>query len=334
LRALLGVAVVGVMAAGIGGVWLARQIDPSGPPGKEISVVVPPGASTRAIGAILDEKGVVTSATVFRWYVRIKGEGPFHAGQYTFRVRDDMGSVVGTLKDGPEIELIRFTVPEGLRLTEIAERVGQLPGRSAQRFLEVAGRGTVRSRYQPAGSTNLEGLVLPETYFIDADATEEEILRRLVTEFDETAGALGYDEAQAKVGLSPYQALVVASLVEEESKVDEDRPLVARVIYNRIAEGMKLEIDATVQYALGRHKERLTRSDLEVDSPYNTRRYPGIPPTPIAAIGRASLAATLAPAAGDYLFYVLTDPSGRHSFTADYQEFLRFKAEADRKGLL
>lgn len=334
LRILLALAGVVLVVGVVVGVWVSRQLNPPGAPGPEISLTVAPGSSTRHIAELLEEKDVITNARLFRYYVRLKGEGPFQAGQYTFRVRDSMSSVVSLLDDGPEIELIRFTVPEGLWLEQIAERVGRLPGRSAERFLEVANSGVVRSKYQPAGSNNLEGLLLPETYFLDAKADEEAILRRMVDAFDQTATELGYDDAPAKVGLSPYQAIVVASLVEEEAKVDVDRPLVARVIYNRIAKRMKLEIDATVQYALGRHKERLTRSDLEVDSPYNTRRFPGIPPTPIAASGRASLRATLAPADNDYLFYVLTDANGRHSFTADYNEFLRFKAEAERKGLL
>jgi UPF0755 protein len=126
----------------------------------------------------------------------------------------------------------------------------------------------------------------------------------------------------------------VASLVEEEAKTDGDRPKIARVIYNRVAEDMKLEIDATVPYALGMHKTELTQSDLEVDSPYNTRRYKGLPPTPIAAPGRASLEAALNPEEGPWIFYVLADAEGNHFFTDDYDEFLQKKEEGQEAGLL
>jgi UPF0755 protein len=132
--------------------------------------------------------------------------------------------------------------------------------------------------------------------------------------------------------VTPYEVVIIASLIEEEARIPEDRPKVAAVIYNRLAREMNLQIDATVLYALPRHKERLTYEDLETPSPYNTYLHPGLPPTPIASPGLASLEAALQPADADYLYYVVIDDSGRHAFTASYEEFLRFKEQAQQGG--
>jgi UPF0755 protein len=139
--------------------------------------------------------------------------------------------------------------------------------------------------------------------------------------------------AAAPTGLGPYQLIVAASLVESEAKVKEDRPLIASVISNRLQKGMKLEIDATVLYAIG-HKDKVLYSDLEVDSPYNTYKIDGLPPTPISAAGKASLEAMLHPTATTYLYYVLSDKNGKHAFATTPAEFEALKAEARRKGLI
>ena len=147
------------------------------------------------------------------------------------------------------------------------------------------------------------------------------------------ATEVGYTQAEALTGLTPYEAIIVASLIEEEAKVPEDRAKISRVIHNRIEQGMKLEIDASVIYALGRHTTELTFADLNFDSPYNTRLNPGLPPTPIAAPGRAALEAAINPAEGDWLFYVLADEDGSHFFTDDFDEFQQQVAKSRAEGL-
>ena len=131
--------------------------------------------------------------------------------------------------------------------------------------------------------------------------------------------------------MTPYQVVVIASLIEKEAKVSEDRPLIASVIYNRLKRNMKLGIDATVQYALGHWKPVLTNKDLEVDSPYNTYKIAGLPPAPICSPGFESIRAALYPASTDYIYYILTGADGKHSFTADYQEFKLWKEERDKR---
>jgi UPF0755 protein len=245
-----------------------------------------------------------------------------------------MGAVVHALKAGPKIRFDKLTVPEGLTLADIADRVGNIPGRDRTKFLDAARSGAVRSRFQPSGVKTMEGLLFPDTYLVTEKEDEAAILGRLRDRFDQVASDLHLGDRPLPAGMTPYQMIVAASLVEAEAKVPEDRPLIAAVIANRLRLGMKLQIDATVLYALGEHKTRVLYSDLEVNSPYNTYKVDGLPPTPIAAPGKASLQAVLEPAKEDYLYYVLFDKNGKHAFASTAAEFERLKAEAQRKGVL
>ena len=209
----------------------------------------------------------------------------------------------------------------------------QLEGRSSERFLELATSGAVRSKYQPEAVTTLEGLLFPDTYLVAEDEDEERILRRMVALFEQVADGAGIADGARALGLTPYELVVVASLVEEETKIADERALVSAVIRNRLERGMLLQIDATVLYALGEHKNRVLFRDLEVDSPYNTYRYAGLPPTPIAAPGAESLAAAAAPADSPFLFYVKIDADGRHKFAETAAEHGRNVAEARAKGV-
>lgn len=315
--ALVAVVVLGLVGGGIALIYVKSQVDPSGPAGRHVTVEIPQGSSTARIASILDAEGVVTNARNFRLYVRVKGEGPFQAGSYTLRQRSSFGDVVKVLEKGPKLTFQRLTVPEGLTVKQVAERVGRMPGRSAEKFLAVVTSGQVRSKYQPAGSTNLEGLLFPDTYNFEPKDDEKAIVERMVRSFEEAAAAAGIDQVAEGGLVDPYQAIIVASLVEREARVAEERGKVARVIYNRLAKNMLLQVDATVIYALGKSADRNVRvlfKDLEVDSPYNTYKVKGLPPTPIAAPGEASLQAALNPEPGPFLFYVVTEKDGRHSF--------------------
>ena len=320
---LLALALTFLILAGSGVLWVQRQINPAGASGPEVQVTVEQGMSNADVGSLLEREGVITSASIFKYYARLTGLGSIEAGNYVFEKNSDFSDVTKVLEGGAaKAEEERFTVPEGLTLPEVAKVIGQLPGRSADKFMEVARSGTVRSQYQPAGNNSLEGLILPETYFIAKGADEAAILRKMVDAFDQLSTQINLPGAAAKFGISPYQAVVVASLVEREARVDEDRGKVARVIYNRLAEPMPLQIDATVLYALGLPpQESVSFKDREINHPYNTYKIPGLPPGPIASPGRKSLQATANPPAGNWLYYVLTDPSGKHTFTNDYREF-------------
>lgn len=325
--------VVGLLGAGLTYVRYQRQVDPPGPPGAELKVTIPMGSSTQRIGRLLAAEGVITSAKVFRYYIRINGGGPFQAGEYTLNRNMSMGEAIAKLEDGPDLKFERLTVREGLVLSQIAASVADLEGRSAEKFMAAVDSGTVRSKFQPPEVSKLEGLLLPETYSVEPKDDEAAILKRMVESFDAVAERAGVADAQSKVGVSPYQAIIVASLVERETRFDDERAKVAQVIYNRLKKGMPLQVDATVIYALGKSADsdvRVLFKDLEIDSPYNTYKVKGLPPTPIAAPGEASLEAALNPDAGDFLFYVVTETSGRHSFArtgAEHAANIR-KAEA------
>jgi UPF0755 protein len=332
---LLALAITLLVLAGSGVMWVQRQVNPSGASGPAVQITVEQGMSTADVGQLLEREGVITNASIFRYYARLTGLGSIEAGKYTFDKNSAFGDVAKVLEGGAaKAEEERFTVPEGLTLGEVAKIIGAMPGRSAEKFLEVAKSGTIRSQYQPAGNNNLEGLILPETYFIEKGADEAAILRKMVDSFDQLSTQINLPGAAAKLGLTPYQAVIVASLVEREARVDEDRGKVARVIYNRLAAPMPLQIDATVLYALGLPaQESVSFKDREVNSPYNTYKIAGLPPGPIASPGRKSLEATANPTAGNWLYYVLADPTGRHLFTNDYKEFTNAVNQCIAKGL-
>lgn len=332
LAVLPAVAIVALLLIGGCTVWVFRQIDPPGAPGAEVKVTIPSGVSASDVAELLEDAGVVRSATAFRLYVRVKGAGAFQSGEYLLPRDIAFDDLVPILESGPKVGYTRLVIPEGFTLEEIAARVDALTGFEGSVFLDLARTGAVRSRFQPADVQTLEGLVFPDTYHVSTEEDERQLLERMVQRFEQVADEVGID-ADDKGGRSPYEVVVIASMVETEAKVAEERPLVAAVITNRLRINMRLQIDATVLYALGRHKTGITNKDLEVDSPFNTYRVSGLPPTPIASPGKAALRAALNPENVDYLYYVLVDPSGRHGFTASAAEFERLKADAKRRGV-
>ncbi|HZQ27304.1 MAG TPA: endolytic transglycosylase MltG [Acidimicrobiales bacterium] len=331
-RVLLGVAVVGLLVIVVGGLWLRGQIDP-GAGGNAVQVSIPKGATTSQIADLLDDHGVIKNAGLFRFWVKFKSAGPFQAGDYQLRVHQRYDDVIAVLQKGAKAEVLRLTIPEGFTLAQIAERVGKLPGRSAQRFLDLAASGQFRSQYLPAGNNNLEGMLFPETYDLRPQDDEAAILRRLVSGFDQLAAESGIEQSQTKLGLTPYEVVIVASMIEREARVPDDRAMIARVIYNRIQRKMPLGIDATIRYALNKPSGPLRQSELAADNPYNTRKRSGLPPTPIASPGRAALEAALNPAPGGWLYYVLADQDGRHVFATTDAEFQKAVANCKAKGL-
>ena len=181
--------------------------------------------------------------------------------------------------------------------------------------------------------TRWEGLLAPDTYEFRQDAGAVEILSRLadtlVSRLDAQDWTL-FEEAE----LTPYQGLIVASLIEREAKLDEDRPLIASVIMNRLDAGIGLQIDATVIYALGENRSQVLLEDLEVDSPYNTYKWAGLPPTPISGVRLASLEAAAEPTETDFYYYVLIDAEGKHGFSETLEEHNRKKQEARDAGII
>lgn len=305
--------------------------------GQPVEYVVAPGASARSIGRGLAERGVIASSLEFELAVRTSGVADqLQAGRYDLHTGMDVDTVLEVLLSGPDVETFWITVVEGLRIEEVLDSIAGQSDYSVEELTETLLEGRVESALLPEPADELrdwEGLLFPDTYEFVADASPEGILARMASTLEERVESIEESRLE-ELGLTRYQAMVVASLVEAEAKVDEDRGPVASVIYNRLELGMALEIDATVLYALGQRGGALTFADLEVESPYNTYRSPGLPPTPIGAPGLESLRAALDPPETDYLYYVLTDPSGTHSFTDSYDEFLRLKEQAKEDGVI
>jgi UPF0755 protein len=313
----------GYIAIGEGRGWFDRQLDPVGEPGEAISVVVPRGATTSDIGVQLATNGVIPNSTFFRYYVEWKNEGNFQAGEYTFYVNSSAEEAIAVLNDGPKPpDVDQFIILEGLWTTEILDRIAdQLPGITVEQLNAALDGGTIEPRYRPPGETSWEGLLFPDTYEVNKGATATEVLKKLSDEFARVTGGVGYGAAETKLGYSAYEVLIVASLIEAETRVDEERSMVASVIYNRLREQWILGIDATCIYGAGDRDVELTRSVLDQETPYGCRNVRGLPPTPINSPGRASLEAALNPSDSDFFYYVLTDPAGRHTFVETQEEF-------------
>jgi peptidoglycan lytic transglycosylase G len=330
----LGIVLLPIILVLVVGAWFLYQLNPLGGPGKRVSVDIPRRTGNAAIGDLLENKSVIGSSQAFQIYVGVTRAGPFVPGHYTMRENLGVRDAVGILKSGPaKGPQFRLVVPPGLTLAAVADRVGMLQGHNRDTFLQVAQSGGVRSKYQPPEVTSLEGLLYPDTYFISKDETDQQILTRLVSAFDQKADTIGLSGANA-AGMTPYQTVVAASLIEREAKLDEDRPLIAAVIHNRLAAGRPLQIDATVCFAKGGCNASPTAADLALDSPYNTYKVAGLPPTPISSVTVKSLQAAQNPAPVPYLYYVLSDKNGKHKFATTQEEHNRNVEEARQKGLL
>jgi UPF0755 protein len=351
----------GILVSTIGMLWFGvdqlsylRKVNPAGDPLAADVFRVVENSDVSSLARDLEAAGFIVDSGVFERYVSEKGGLEVVPGYYTMRPRDHIGNLLRVLRTPPNETYFKVTFPEGFTVEQIAQRVAdELGSIVAATFVADAGldatSSVVRSRYQPDSVSSLEGLLFPDTYLIAGDSTTAQILRDMVTLTERVGRQEGLDAAVSLVGRSPYEVLIIASMIEREAKLDEDRDKIARVIYNRLELGMPLEIDATLYY---RQDPERPFSELKaLDSPYNTYLYTGLPPTPIANPGRESIAAALDPApnpsAGDpicsqftdpgqcrYLYYVLADEDGRHTFAATLEQHLANVQKSIEAGVL
>jgi uncharacterized YceG family protein len=290
--------------------------DPHGP---MIQVSVPRGASAEAIGRLLQRRGVVADGGRFARYVEAQNEqAGLKPGLYRFRAGTGYGALIDVLSEGPAVQERKLVIPEGFRITQIEQllpRVGISPAAYAR---------AVREAVPPPGfghHLNMEGFLFPATYAIHPRETAEQLVSQQIAAFAENVGPVDLSYARAH-HLSPYDVLIVASMIEREAQVPGDRAKVSAVIYNRLARGMPLGIDATILYHLGSWTAPITASDLTDPEPYNTRVHTGLPPTPICNPGLAAFQAAARPDHVDYLYYVARPSGGAMYFTKSYQAFL------------
>ena len=336
--------VVLAAAAVFAAVLLWRQYGPQPPPADypgpgtgQAIVVVAEGDTVSDIGDTLAEEDVVASAEAFVQAT----EGDDRAttitpGTYKLRQGMPAADAFEALLDPANRYDNTITLPEGLRIDQTVDRTAAATGLSQQALWDVLRSPTALELPQWAkgtGELRAEGFLFPATYDFDKGTKARSILQTYVDRFDQTAADVGITDAPDKVGVSPYEALIVASLVQAEGR-EEDFAKVARVIYNRLDPKTwggtfgYLQLDATLNYAEQEARISLSDEQLQEDGPYNTYTRPGLPPTPINSPGRAALKAALNPAEGDWLYYVTTNPdTGETKFTSSYEEFLTYKAE-------
>jgi peptidoglycan lytic transglycosylase G len=294
-------------------------------------VTVVKGDTLSSVSQKLEEAGVIGSSTLFEVEARIGGHSTeLKPGEYTFRRGEDSDAILAKLTAGEAVPTYAVTIPEGLTLHETAEVVGEQNGVPAAKFEEAAKRTDYGYAFleDPAIRTT-EGFLFPKRYDFEEGTTAPQMVDRLLEQYLLETQDLDFEAAKQRLNLTEYEIVTVASLIERESANSEERPIIASVIYNRIQRGMPLQIDATIQYALGEPKEELSLADLKVRSPYNTYENEGLPPGPICSPSRESLQAAIEPAQTDYLYYVLDAEGDEHFFTDNYQEFLKVKQKRD-----
>jgi len=324
-RILLVLFLVGAMFAG-GAVWYGLWAMGGTPNGEAVTVEVPAGASGGTIARLLEDKDVIRSSFMFRLVARLRGVGAsLKPGVYELRIGLGVTDAIDLLERGIEPDLVRVSIPEGKTLIEIARIVGERTHISEQRFMRAARSGNRRIGLMPDGVDDLEGLLFPKTYDVGDEMGAGDLIDQMLGQFVSETRSIGLDRKARALGMTAYDAVIAASLIEREAKVQKDRPLVSSVIQNRLERGMRLQIDATVQYAIllqtGSYKDPLTQEDYtRVRSPYNTYLNDGMPPGPIAVPGLAALRAAVNPADTDYLFYRLTSDGRSHCFSETVEE--------------
>jgi UPF0755 protein len=321
----------------LAGAWFANALfQPFAGDGEgSVRVVVPRGATLGDIAELLEREGVIESASFFELRARLAGRtSDLKPGPYELRRDMRYTAVLDRLEQGVPPNVVMVTVPEGRSRREVAPIVKNLDGN----YMRATRRHPAldpRDYKAPAGVT-LEGFLFPATYELKKGQRVRRLVREQLDAFKASFDKVDLRYARSK-NLTPYDVLTIASLVEREAAVAKERPLIASVIYNRLKDDIRLDIDATTRFAVGNWSSPLKVSELENPSPYNTRVHSGLPPGPIGSPGLDSIKAAARPARSDYLFYVaVICGEGRHKFAETNAEFERYvaeyEAERERRG--
>jgi peptidoglycan lytic transglycosylase G len=320
-RLIFVVVAVAALAAAVAGVYYARVDEKyQGYSGTERFVEIAPGTGSRAIGKALVDAGVVRDEWTFRLAVSLTGtQRELKAGEYRFTTPASAKDVARKLARG-EVFLRPITFPEGLSLKEMAS-IYQSRGLGTSAAFLAAARNTSAVKALDPAARDLEGYLFPDTYNVPRKMSADALVHKMVQAFLRVYGETVQKEVEARGG-NLREIVTLASIVEKEAAQRDERPIIAAVYQNRLRIGMGLQCDPTVIYALekaGRYTGNLTKADLKLDSPYNTYKYAGLPPGPIASPGRASLEAAARPAAVDYLYFVSRN-DGSHVFATTLAE--------------
>lgn len=299
---------------------------------QQVQVTVAEGDTLAVVADKLQEAGVVKSAAAFKIETRVAGaDTALKPGEYEFGTGMESEEIIAKLTAGQPVPTFTITVPEGLTLEQTAQTVAEQSDISADKFEEAAGKTDYGYAFleNPEIETT-EGFLFPKKYEFREGANARQVVARMLEQYFIETQNLDLSDPVKGLDLSEYEIVTAASLIEREAANDEERPLVASVIYNRLRDDMPLQIDATIQYARGEPKAALSLEDLEIDSPYNTYQNAGLPPGPIASPSLQSLRAAVESEDTDYIYYVLKKDGDEHFFTNNYDDFLEAKEKAGR----
>ncbi|GAB6182034.1 endolytic transglycosylase MltG [Desulfotomaculum defluvii] len=299
-------------------------LEPVDPVGKSSDTLVriAPNTSTGQISILLKQQGLIQNAQTFKYYTRYqKLDNQIRAGYYLLNPAMSVDEILHILVRGKTASK-GFTIPEGYTIKQITDTLANKGYIQEELFTDLLRKGQFPYSFikdLPAGGNRLEGYLFPETYNVSLDSTEKDIINVMLAGMERQIKELQLEEKSKEKNLSLHQVITIASMIEREARINKDRALISSVIHNRLKIGMRLQIDATVEYALGGHRDKIFYKDLEVNSPYNTYKIPGLPPGPIASPGRESLLAAVNPEETDYLYY-LAKPDGSHVFAKTLAE--------------
>jgi UPF0755 protein len=309
LRRPLGIALL------IGAIGLAAACRGSG--SGEARVIVPRGASLRVAADSLAKAGVVQNAMLFRVYASLRHrDRSIRAGTYLFKRGTSWGDVLADLEGGKGLGR-SITIPEGWALSQIVPQLARVLGAPLD-SVQAAVRDTALLHALDIPTPTLEGYLFPDTYIFPEGTTPRQAVSVMVARFQKVWQPEWNRQLQAQA-MSRNDVMALAAIVEKEARRPEERPVIAAVYLNRLKTGMRLQADPTVQYALGQHVARVLYKHLEIDSPYNTYKYAGLPPGPIASPGKPAIVAALYPANVPYRFFVAY-PDGHHEFTTSFAQ--------------
>ena len=291
--------------------------------GIEVEVQISQGANLTQIAEMLAEKGVIDDAFIFRLYVQQQGkEKNLLPGTYKLITGDEYKNILDIITAGEKQVIYKLAIPEGFTLNQIKERViADIPFIEMPELESALDISNYKDSYEFLNDkVSLEGFLFPKTYDVTVKYTAQNVVEMLMTQYQLETQPLDWSFATEN-NFSNYDILKVASLIEREAYIPEERPLIAAVIYNRLKINMLLQIDASVRYALDKWDGIVTYGDLKIDSPYNTYKYAGLTPTPICNPGLAAIKAALAPANVDYLYYVVVnEKTHQHKFSKTFEE--------------
>jgi UPF0755 protein len=304
-----------------------------------ISVNIPQGSAASEISSILDATGVITSKLAFELYLRNENlTDKLRAGSYELPNNLSFEELTILLLKGPPLKTYTITVPEGLWISETLETLSAQTGYDVVQLQNSLTSGQVTSSFLTSQESlnlqNWEGLLFPNTYQIDIEANGEDILQIMVNELESRYSNLLTNNSLPDWINDENEFFTVASLIEAESKLDEDRPLVSSVIRNRLKDDMLIQIDAAILYALQKRKSQVLLVDLQIDSPYNIYKFTGLPPTPISGFGQKAMQAIFDTPDNDFIYYLLTNLNGKMTFTNNYEEFINLKNKAKEEGVI